>query len=40
MAEDNSDGEPTLKRGDDTCKKCREFTGIDNPTNLRGLQKI
>jgi hypothetical protein len=34
MEDDNSDGENTLKRGDDTCKKCRWIIGIDGPTNL------
>jgi hypothetical protein len=40
MAEDNSDGEQTLKRGDDTYKNCRGFIGIDGLTIFRGLRKI
>jgi hypothetical protein len=40
MVENNSDGEQTLKRGDDTYEKCRGVAGIDGPTIFRGLRQI
>jgi hypothetical protein len=40
IAGDHSDGEKTLKRGDDTYLKCRSYTCIDSLSNFRGLRQI
>jgi hypothetical protein len=40
MEDENSDGEHTLKRGDDTWKECQWLAGIDGPTNFRGLRLV
>jgi hypothetical protein len=40
MEDDNSDGEDTLKRVDDTWKGCQCLIDIDGPMNYKGLRLV